>query len=76
MHTSIYYASLKHYKESDILQTGALQNYYIIMATYFIQTKKYDDAMTYGDSIKNLQIQWELKSRIYEKMKDFETAYT
>lgn len=32
--------------------------------------------MTYGDSIKNLQIQWELKSRIYEKMKDFETAYT
>lgn len=68
--------ALKHYKESDILQTGALQNYYIIMATYFIQTKKYDDAMTYGDSIKNLQIQWELKSRIYEKMKDFETAYT
>lgn len=32
------------------------------MATYFIQTKKYDDAMTYGDSIKNLQIQWELKA--------------
>ena len=32
--------------------------------------------MTYSDSIRNLQIQWELKSRIYEKMKDFETAYT
>lgn len=58
------------------MQTGTLQNYYIIMATYLMHTEKYEDAMTYSDSIRNLQIQWELKSRIYEKMKDFETAYT
>lgn len=67
---------LKSYKKNDVLQTGTLQNYYIIMATYLMHTEKYEDAMTYSDSIRNLQIQWELKSRIYEKMKDFETAYT
>ena len=79
------YTTLNDYKKAEEYTLKSIElspnakakaSAHLNLLRIYIRTKKYDDAMTYGDSIKNLQIQWELKSRIYEKMKDFETAYT
>lgn len=66
---------LTRYKEKGMLKAGALANYYIIIAHYYLTTNHFEQAFLYCDSIMDSQIRTSLRSRIYAKKGDFETAY-
>ena len=62
-------------KERGMLQTGRLENFYIISARYFLETGDYNQALTYCDSIKDKSLKKNLKSQIYAQTGDYRTAY-
>ncbi len=68
-------AILTRHKEKGVLKAGALANYYIILANYYLATDNFEQAFLYSDSIRDLQIRTGLKSQIYAKEGDFEIAY-
>ena len=66
---------LSQYKNKGIFKGGGLENYYIIIGTYYIKCKDYDHALVYCDSVKDPQLKTNLKRLVYAESGDFKTAY-
>ncbi len=66
---------LAKYQTKDILKEGAKENYYIMVASYYRDINNIGQALLFSDSIKEQQVRFELKGRIYAQAGDFKRAY-
>lgn len=66
---------LDHYRTKGLLHEGRLANYYIYVVSYYIIRDEYDKALSYSDSIPDLQSKMRQKSYIYAQAKDYKNAY-